>query len=144
MSPTMMASRHRWIYLGAIGVLVAMLVVGLLTFSSVHQSNASARKAQQLNEQLTAHGYPAVDQGQVARALGTDGGPVCTDPNGALKQALWLINQSNGAGGPGQRPVIADQRILDAGALVVQVYCPDQAQAYQDRIDDLKTGKTVE
>jgi hypothetical protein len=33
--------------------------------------------------------------------------------------------------------------VLDAGALVIKVYCPDRLQDYQDQIDDLKTGDTV-
>ena len=33
-----------------------------------------------------AAGYPAVDQAQTARTLGTDGGVVSKDPHGALKQ----------------------------------------------------------
>ena len=144
MSRSMMASEHRWIYVGSIVVLVAILIVGLFTFNSVHTTNASFRKAKELTEKLTAAGFPAPDQGQIARTLGTDGGVVCTDPNSALKQGLWLGSLSNGAGGPGQRPVIADKRILDAGAIVVQVYCPSQLTVYQDKINDLKTGKTVE
>ncbi|MFC1411372.1 hypothetical protein ACEZCY_17525 [Streptacidiphilus sp. N1-12] len=144
MNRSMMASQHRWIYIGSIVLLIVMLVVGLFTFSAAHTGNAANRKAQDLVKQLTAAGYDAPDQGQIARTLGTDGGVVCKDPNSALKQALWLSNLSNGAGGPGQRPVIADQRVLDAGAVVVEVYCPDELATYQKKINDLKTGKTVE
>jgi hypothetical protein len=144
MNRSMMASRHRWIYVGSIVLLLAMLVTGLVLFNQAHRSLTADRKAQQLSEKLTAAGFEAPDQGQIARTLGSDGGVVCNDPNSALKRALWLGSLSNGAGGPGQRPVIADQRILDAGALVVQVYCPNQLATYQDRINDLKPGKTVD
>ncbi len=143
MSRTRMAAQHRWIYLGAVVLLVAFLVVGLLTFHQVHRTNAANRKAAQLNTALTAAGYPAVDQAQIARTLGSDGGEACANPDGALKKALWLVDLSNGAGGPGQRPVISDARTLQAGAIVISVYCPNQLQHYQDRVNDLKTGDTV-
>lgn len=143
MQRSLMASRHRWVYVCSIVLLLVMLVVGLLTFHSARTSLKAQNKAQQLSEKLTAAGYPSPDQGQIARTLGTDGGVVCKDPNSALKQALWLGGLSNGAGGPGQRPVIADRKVLQAGAIVVEVYCPNQLSAYQDRINDLKTGSTV-
>ncbi|MFC5911677.1 hypothetical protein, partial [Streptacidiphilus monticola] len=111
--------------------------------SSLHRTNQANRKADQLNKELAAAGYPTFPQGDIARTLGTSGGPVCTDPDSALKKAQWLAEQANGAAGPGIRPVIADRQVLDAGALVIKVYCPDRLQDYQDQIDDLKTGDTV-
>lgn len=143
MSRTRMASQHRWIYLGALVLLLAFLVVGLLTFHQVHRTNAANRKAAQLNAALTATGYPAIDQTQIARTLGSDGGEACTNRDGALKKGLWLVDLSNGAGGPGQRPLIADDRALQAGEIVIGVYCPSQLQQYRDRVNDLKTGNTV-
>ena len=144
MNRSVMASQHRWIYVISIVLLVVMLIVGLFSFNAVHTNNAAHRKAKQLSQKLTEAGFRAPDQGELARTLGTDGGVVCKDPNSALKEGLWLSSLSNGAGGPGQRPVIVDTRILDAGALVVQVYCPDQLTDYQKKINDLKTEKTVD
>jgi hypothetical protein len=143
MNRSLMASQHRWIYVFSIVLLIVLVIVGLFTFNSVHTTNDAYRKAKTLSQKLTDAGFPPPDQGQIARTLGTDGGVVCKDPNSALKQALWLGNLSNGAGGPGQRPVIADDRVLAAGALVVQVYCPDELTVYQKKINDLKTGDTV-
>ena len=143
MNRSLMASQHRWIYVFSIVLLIVLVIVGLFTFNSVHATNDAYRKAKTLSQKLTDAGFPAPDQGQIARTLGTDGGVVCKDPNSALKQALWLGGLSNGAGGPGQRPVIADDGVLDAGALVVQVYCPDELTVYQKKINDLKTGNTV-
>jgi hypothetical protein len=138
-----MASQHRWIYLGAIVLLLAFLVGGLLTFHQVHRTNDANRKAAQLNQQLTAAGFPAIDQAQLARTLGSDGGEVCTNPDSALRRGLWLDDLANGADGPGQRPVIVDDRALRAGEIVVDVYCPSQLPVYRQRVDDLKTGNTV-
>ncbi|GAA2985884.1 MULTISPECIES: hypothetical protein [unclassified Kitasatospora] len=143
MSPTLMRSQHRWIYIGAIVVLVAMMIIGLLTYTQQRATNEAHRKANQLNDALVAQGFHSQDVENLALTLGTSGGPVCDDPNSALKRALWLVQLSNGAGGPGQRPIIADQRILEAGAEVIKVYCPDRLDDYQKKINSLKTADVI-
>ncbi len=50
---------------------------------------------------------------------------------------------SNGATGPGQRPVIADRQAVQAEALVLKVYCPDTLHRIQSELEDLKTDQTV-
>ncbi|MFJ4677122.1 MULTISPECIES: hypothetical protein [unclassified Kitasatospora] len=140
---TRMASEHRWIYVGAIVVLVAMVVIGLVTFTQQHATNESYRKADELITKLQENGYPTPDRGQVARTLGTDGGAVCQDPASSLKTGLKRLQMSNGADGPGQRPVIVAARTVQAEALVLSVYCPDQLDGYQEKIKDIKTDDTV-
>ncbi|MER6252150.1 hypothetical protein ABT224_12375 [Streptomyces sp. NPDC001584] len=143
MSPTRFASQHKWIYIGAIVLLVGFVVVGLIQYKAVRTTDQSLDKANQLADELAAAGFTRPDPTTLARALGEDGGIVCEDPASALKSALWKINLSNGATGPGQRPVIADRRAVQAEALVLKVYCPDHLQRIQDEIDDLKTEQTV-
>lgn len=144
MSPTEMASRHRWIYIGAIVLLVAMVVIGLLTYTQQRATNEAYRKAEQLSDDLVAAGYHAVpDQGQIARLLGTDGGAVCENPGGTLNNALWKVNLSNGATGPGQRPIVADAKAVEAEAIVLNVYCPDKLDEFRSKVDDLDTDNTV-
>ncbi|MER5350339.1 hypothetical protein ABT093_08395 [Kitasatospora sp. NPDC002551] len=138
-----MASRHRWIYLGAIVLLIGMLITGLLTYTQLHETNEANRKAQQLSEALTAAGYPVPSQDQIVHTLGEDGGAVCEDPAGALQQAQWKYGMSNGAAGPGQRPVLSDREVVFAEAIVLSVYCPDKLAAIKDKIDDLKLDDTV-
>ncbi|MFJ6478892.1 MULTISPECIES: hypothetical protein [unclassified Streptomyces] len=143
MSPTRFASQHRWIHIGAIVLLVAFVVVGLIQYKAVRSTNQALDKANQLTDELVAAGFARPDPHTLARALGEDGGIVCEDPASALKSALWKINLSNGATGPGQRPVIVDRRAVQAEALVLKVYCPDTLHRIQDEIDDLKTEQTV-
>ncbi|MFF9013374.1 hypothetical protein ACF09C_10470 [Streptomyces sp. NPDC014870] len=144
MSPTRFASEHKWIYLGAIVVLVGMVIVGLVQYSAVRRDNQTATKAKELSDQLVRAGYPAPDQDTVERLLGTDGGAVCDDPGSALKTALYRLQQlSNGATGPGQRPIIADSQAIGAERIVLQVYCPDQVDDFDEAVDDLKTDETV-
>ncbi|MGW6985685.1 hypothetical protein ACWGE1_40545 [Streptomyces sp. NPDC054932] len=122
---------------------MAFVVVGLLQYKAVRDTNQAVDKANQLADEVAAAGYPRPDPSTLARALGEDGGIVCEDPASALKSALWKINMSNGATGPGQRPVIADRRAVQAEALVLKVYCPDTLHRIQNELKDLKTDQTV-
>lgn len=143
MSPTRFASEHRWIYVGAVVLLVALAVVGVIRYNSVKSTNESAKKADQLADIAVSDGYPRPDTSVIQRALGTDGGVVCDDPGTALKSALWKINVSNGAAFVGQRPIIGDTAALRAEARILEVYCPDKLSKIQDKLDDLKTDNTV-
>lgn len=139
----LMGSEHRWIYIGSIVVLVAMVVIGLLSFTQLHNTNEAHRKASQLSDTLRAAGYPVPSQDQIVRTLGSDGGAVCEDPADALVQAQWKSGMSNGATGPGQRPVLSDRQVVLGEAIVLSVYCPDKLDAIKDKIDDLKLQDTV-
>ncbi|MGW0912578.1 hypothetical protein ACWD1Z_12630 [Streptomyces sp. NPDC002784] len=143
MSPTRFASEHKWIYIGAIVVLVALAVVGIIQYESVKSTNESARKANELADAAERAGYPRPDTGTIERALGTDGGLVCEDPASALHSALWKINVSNGAAFVGQRPVIGDAQALRAEAKILEIYCPDKLDRFKDKLEDLDTDDTV-
>ncbi|AWT44767.1 MULTISPECIES: hypothetical protein [Streptomyces] len=143
MSPTRFASEHRWLYLGAIVLLVALAVVGVIRYASLKETDEAARKANRLADAAEQAGYPRPDVGTIQRALGTDGGIVCDKPGSALESALWKINVSNGAAFVGQRPVIADAQAVRAEAKILEIYCPDQLHRIQDKIDDLRTDDTV-
>jgi hypothetical protein len=134
---------NKWLYVGGIVIAVILAIVLLATFTQRRHSAQADAKAQELQTKMVAAGYPLPDKDTVVAIFGTDGGAVCKNPTGALSKALWLDNMTNGAGGPGLRPVIADHRALVAEAIVVSIYCPEHLQAFQDNIDDLKTGTTV-
>ncbi|MDV5146808.1 hypothetical protein R1T08_22105 [Streptomyces sp. SBC-4] len=143
MSPTRFASEHKWIYWGAIVILVGLVITGLIKYSTVKRNNETLSKANQLQEELVRAGYSSPDTDTIERLLGTDGGQVCEDPGSALKTALWKIQQSNGATGPGMRPVITDTKAVEVERIVLQVYCPDELDDFEDALDDLKTDDTV-
>lgn len=143
MSSSRMASGQVWIYVGAVVVLVVLAAVGLLTYTQQQATDEANAKAQQLSRVLITQGFHPVDVHNTALVLGTGGGAVCKDPNSALKRGLWRIQLANGAGGPGLRPIVADRRSLEAGAAVINVYCPDRLAQYQERISALKTAELV-
>jgi hypothetical protein len=72
--------------------------------------------------------------------LGNDGGPVCADPASALQRAAASGQLSNGAGGPGTRPIIADRRIVEGELAIIAIYCPDQLSEFEEFVDDLRTA----
>ncbi|MFF3612579.1 hypothetical protein [Streptomyces sp. NPDC002580] len=143
MSPTRFASEHRWIYYGAILLLLALVVIGLVRYTSISRNNEAATKANQLADAAEEAGFRRPNTAVIESALGTDGGVVCENPASALKSALWKINVSNGAAFVGQRPVIGDGRTLRAEAAILEIYCPEKLDDFKGRIDDLKLDDTV-
>ncbi|WP_328670454.1 hypothetical protein [Streptomyces sp. NBC_00328] len=143
MSPTRFASEHKWIYYGAIVVLLGLVVAGLVRYSAITTNSKATSKANELADAAVAAGLPRPDTEVIAGVLGTDGGLVCDDPASALKSALWKINVSNGAAFVGQRPVIGDGRTLRAEATIIEIYCPEKLDKIQGKLDDLKTDDTV-
>ncbi|MEU5214969.1 hypothetical protein AB0G79_02045 [Streptomyces sp. NPDC020807] len=140
---TRFAMQHRWIYWGAIVLLLGLVVTGLIRYSSYRETSKTQAKANELQEELVKAGYPSPDTDTIERLLGTDGGQVCEEPGNALKTALWKIQQSNGATGPGQRPVISDEKAVEAERIVLQVYCPDELEEFDEALNELKTDDTV-
>jgi hypothetical protein len=99
---------------------------------------AAADKADQLIASLQSDGFTAPAKDQIVRVLGDDGGPVCADPGSALMRATLLGALDNGAGGPGQRPVIADRKAVRGGLRIVQIYCPEKLDEARQLVNDLK------
>src|SRR2546427_499032 len=94
-------STRRWIYIGAIIVLVFIAVWGLVIFNEIGKSTAATKKADDLHARLTDAGLPAPSAKTIANALGTDGGLVCRSPDSPLIKAQYQQAISNGAAGPG-------------------------------------------
>jgi len=134
------SSRERsWVYITACVILGAMVVVGLLAFSSARETREAQEKADQLIAAIEDAGATAPSKDRIVRVLGDDGGATCANPNDALSRAVLLSQLANGAAGPGARPVIADSRLLQGQLLIIEVYCPDELEEFQEFVEDLKT-----
>lgn len=129
----------------AFGALALILVlIGLVSYRGAKQDQDADQKAEQFIAVLQKAGVQRLPSThQVARVLGNDGGSVCQDPSNALRRATLYSMISNGAAGPGQRPVITDSRLLRGQLAVISVYCPDELPNFKDYIDDLKTDDVV-
>jgi hypothetical protein len=128
------------IYVLAGAVVLILMVLGLVAWREAKTDQEAQGKADQLIAALTAANAPTPSREQIVRVLGTDGGAICTNPNESLVRAALQARLSNGAGGPGARPVIADSLAVRGGILVVSIYCPDQLAEFQKFIDDLKSA----
>ncbi|MEV6772846.1 hypothetical protein AB0N05_29825 [Nocardia sp. NPDC051030] len=136
-------SVRRITYLSVAVALVAVAVAGMIVFQRHQDNEDSLRRAQVLQSRLIEAGLAAPDPQVIADALGEDGGLVCQDPDSPLIKARYDAAISNGASGPGSRPVIADRDIFTATALAIETYCPDRLAAYLQKTGTLKTGNTV-
>ena len=132
-----------WIYFTACAVIAVLVIWGIFAFSSARQNNKASEKADQLISALEDAGARTPDKDQIVRVLGDDGGATCDNPNDALSRATLFSLLTNGAAGPGIRPVIADSRVVKGQLLIIKVYCPDELDDFQKFVDDLKTDDVV-
>ncbi|MEU4423296.1 hypothetical protein AB0F81_21935 [Actinoplanes sp. NPDC024001] len=137
-------TRHQtttYIVAGVVFLLLA--VIGLIVFDNRRDDQVATAKAQQLQVELNSAGMYVPTTEQIASVLGDDGGTVCTDPDAALSRATLYSQLTNGAAGPGQRPVIADEKVVQGQLLITKVYCPQNLEAYQQVVDDLKLSEVA-
>ncbi|GAA0468631.1 hypothetical protein Ade02nite_79590 [Paractinoplanes deccanensis] len=120
-----------------------MLGTALFAFGSAHESREASEKAQQLQSELSAAGLRVPTEEQIIRVLGDDGGAVCDSPGNALRRATLYGLLTNGAAGPGQRPVIADNKVVQGQLMIIKVYCPQYIEEFQEVVDDLKLEKVA-
>jgi hypothetical protein len=132
---------RRVVYIVITVALVLLLIICLVFYRRAEASQEAQGKADQLIAALEKAGVRAVpSQEQIAGVLGNDGGAICKDPTSALRQALLFSQLTNGAAGPGIRPVIVDSRIFKGELLVIQIYCPDELPRFQQLVEQLKTA----
>ena len=130
---------RNWIYITAWVLLAAMGIAALIAFGAARETAEAQEKADELIAAIEDAGATAPSKDQIVRVLGDDGGATCQDPNEALNRAALLAQLANGASGPGSRPVISDSRVFQGQLLIIEVYCPDELEDFQEFVDDLKT-----
>ena len=130
-------------YLVIAAILVVLIVIGLFTYRSGKADAQANAKADQLIAALQAQGLRTPTRDQIVRVLGDDGGPLCHNPTSALRRAIVFDMLTNGAGGPGQRPVIADNNVLKGQQIAIGIYCPEELQKFTDFVDKLELDNTA-
>jgi hypothetical protein len=129
------------VYAVIAGALVLLLIIAFVFYRSAKSDQQSQDKANQLIAALQKAGVRVVpSQEQIVRVLGDDGGALCKDPASALRKSILFDQLTNGASGPGRRPVIVDSRVFKGQLLVIQIYCPDQLPRFQQIVEKLKTA----
>ena len=132
---------RRLVYIVITVALVLLLIIAFVFFRSARSDQQAQAKADQLIAALDKAGARAVpSQEQITRVLGNDGGALCQDPASALRRSILFDQLTNGASGPGRRPVIVDNRVFKGQLLVIQIYCPDELPQFQQMVEQLKTA----
>ena len=127
-----------------LGIIFLLLTgVAMFAFLSAREEQQSQAKAAQLSSELAAAGLRVPDTNRIAQVLRDDGGAVCADPANALRRGVLYGMLTNGAAGPGQRPVIVDNNALRGQLAIMKVYCPQYLERFQKVADDLKTAKVA-
>jgi hypothetical protein len=133
--------RNRTITYWVLGlVFVVIAGTALLIFTSSRDAAQADEKADQLISEARAAGLRVPAKDTVVAVLGDDGGATCADPVSALGRGVVYGMMTNGAGGPGTRPVIADKNVLKGQVLIIKVYCPKYLEEFQEFAEDLKTA----
>ncbi|MEV7647880.1 hypothetical protein [Arthrobacter sp. NPDC089319] len=128
------------IYVVVTVVLVILAVWAVVAFSAARESQRAEEKATELVQVLKDAGATAAPAPEVvARVLGDDGGSVCANPNRALSRSTLYALLTNGASGPGIRPVLVDNALFRGQLAIIKVYCPDELKEFQQFVDSLET-----
>jgi hypothetical protein len=135
---TSSSGERRVIYI-VIGVVVVIaMIIGVIVYRGNEETREAQDKADQLIAALEDAGAERLpSQEQIVGVLGNDGGALCVDPGSALAQTIRNGMLINGAAGPGQRPIQADNRAIRGELLIIEIYCPEELDEFQDSIDDL-------
>lgn len=136
-------TKHTITYIVLGAIFIILIAVGLFVFRSAKSSVEANQKADQLISKITAAGFAAPPKEAITRTLGDDGGSICQDPNNALRRAVLNGMITNGAAGPGQRPVIADSIVVKGEIAVIQIYCPERLADFEQYANDLKFSDVV-
>jgi len=131
--------RHRITTYVVLGIIFLMLAGGALwAYGSAKSTAEAEQKADQYLAELAAYGLRTPTREQVIEVLGDDGGALCADPASGLSRGVLYGALTNGAGGPGARPVIVDNRVVQGQLLAIKVYCPEYLAHFANVVQQLK------
>ncbi|GAA4976274.1 hypothetical protein [Actinoplanes utahensis] len=126
--------------------LIALIIlagIGVVRVVNENETQQAQEKAAQLSTEFTNAGLRALNTDRVVNLLGDDGGAVCHDPDVALRRGILYGQFTNGAAGPGQRPVIVDNKVVQGQLLIIKVYCPEYIEMWQHLVNQLKYAEVA-
>lgn len=135
---------HKLVYTVLAVVAIALLIVGLFSYSQERKDKIALEKAGQLTAAFSAAGLPVpTDPTVFTSVFGTDGGAMCEDPGAALNTALHDSSFANGAAAVGMRPILADRRVVEGERIAIGIYCPDQLDEFEEYVQDQKYDDVI-
>ena len=142
-SPSPAQKHPVWLYALLGAVVTGLAIWGVIAYRGHADTQAANAKAQQLQAAFKAAGLPTYPNTRdVARTLGTDGGAVCDTPQTLAKSVLTL-QLSNGAAGPGQRPVRVAAQTLKGELLIIKTYCPEKLSRFKNFVNNFNYAEVV-
>ncbi|WP_409496812.1 hypothetical protein [Amycolatopsis sp. cmx-11-12] len=131
-------------YLILAAAFVVLTATAAIAYHQARVDQQDLDKAKELQARFAAARLPfSLDLNDITRMFRSDGGAVCANPDSALQQARWQQDMSNGAAGPGQRPIISDRDIALADTLIIDTYCPRKLPDFRAKVDNLKLDDTA-
>jgi len=132
-----------WLYILLGAIFAGLAIWGVIAYRGHKDTQAANAKAQELQAAFIAAGLPTYSNtSEVARTLGTDGGAVCDTPK-ALAKSFLKLQLSNGAAGPGQRPIRVARQTLKGELLIIQTYCPEKLSGFKNFVNNFNYAEVV-
>ena len=140
------AHANRFVSTVAWALLVVSIVIGLVTLRLRPGHPAGQDKADEFIAALDDAGLTAPPTRTRSPACSATTAARLRRPRtSALRQAITYTQLANGAAGPGMRPIIADRPVsCRASCSIIQIYCPDELEDFQEFVDDLKSDDVTE
>ena len=130
---------QRWLPWAIATLVVVLAVAGVVIYKHGKDNQVARARAGEVIALFEAHHLATpVTRNEVINVLGTNGGPVCANPNGALTQALRNQQFSNGAATVGSRPTRVSKEVVLGQELVIQVYCPQKLAGFRRYVNGKK------
>ncbi len=134
---------RKWTYWVIGGVVLVLLIIGLIVRREHKSTQAAKDKATQLQQAFAAAGLPVPSTEQIVNVLGEDGGAMCENPGAALNTAIRDGISTNGAAGPGIRPVFTARQLVMGEELALSVYCPEELPEFLKYVNEQKFADTI-
>ena len=133
------------IYIVVAVVLVILAVIALSLFRTrPRRTEAAEREGRPARSRRSSRRAGGALRDQIVRSLGDDGGAVCANPgrrSDAGDSSDGLL--TNGAGGPGKRPVIAENKVLQGQLADHRGVLPGGAAKFQEFVDRPRRRRTA-
>jgi hypothetical protein len=102
-------------------------------------SPEALRKAQRLQEKLEEAGLPVPETDTLVKLYGTNGGVACMYSGSDFQTYYNLIHFGN----TGRRPTYLDPSIIVYDMAVIEVYCPENLDAYREAVEEWDTKQVI-
>ena len=135
-------TRPRWpaIPLCAVALVMVATMIGCQASPAKDPDSPEAlRKAQQLQEKLEEAGLPVPDTDTLTRLYGTNGGVVCAYSGSDFQTYYNLTHFGN----TGRRPSYLDPSAIAYDMAVIEVYCPENLDAYKEAVEKWETEQVL-